>query len=146
MSAKKRRFAEGTQVAIGHPDLWDLESALDRLLVDFDWSEHRSKPLEAKAALVAELAREFPASVAVYDIDSLDAEAENAIEYLTHDLTAAGAKVLLTSRRAIIGMGKATRRAPSAPCSVTSHAHGDGECREDDRDHGSVGDGGGLGR
>ena len=108
MSAKRRRFADGTEVAIGHPDFWDLESALDRLLMDFGWSEHRSKPTEAKAALVAELAREFPVLVVVDDVDSLDVEEEDAIEYLTHDLTAAGAKVLLTSRRAILGMGKAT--------------------------------------
>ncbi|MCU1392872.1 MAG: hypothetical protein JWM34_1300 [Ilumatobacteraceae bacterium] len=108
MSAKRRKYADGSEVAIAQPDFWDLESALDRLLMDFGWTEHRSKPVEAKAALVAELAREFPALVIVDDVDSLDADAEDAIEYLTHDLTNAGAKVLLTSRRAILGMGKAT--------------------------------------
>lgn len=108
LSAKRRRFAEGQVVAISTPDFWDLESAVNRLLEQYGWSEHVPKPLETKKLLLCQLVREFRSLVVVDDIDSLDAEQEDAVEYLASDLPNAGAKVLLTSRRGVLGLGRSS--------------------------------------
>jgi len=108
LSAKRRRFAEGAVAEIASPDFWDCESAVDKLLRDFGWSEHLEKPLEAKKLLMLELVKEFPSLVIVDDVDSLDPEAEDAVEFLASTLAAAGARVLLTSRRSVLGMGSSS--------------------------------------
>ena len=110
LSAKRRRFADGATVAIAEPDFCDLDSAIDRLLVGFGWSEHTSKPIEAKRLLLLQLVRDFTCFVVVDDVDSLDTDQEDAVEFLASDLPSAGAKVLLTSRRNILGMGKRSSR------------------------------------
>ena len=48
LSAKRRRFSEGEVMHIAEPEFFDLESAIDRLLAEFGWSEHIRKPLETK--------------------------------------------------------------------------------------------------
>lgn len=108
LSAKRRRYSDGEVLAIPEPEFWDLESAVDRLLTEFGWSDQVTKPLEAKRLLLCQLVKEFPCFVVVDDIDSLDAEQEDAIEFLVSELPAAGAKILLTSRRSILGMGKSS--------------------------------------
>lgn len=106
LSAKRRRFSEGQLLEVSEPDFWDLESAVNRLLEEFGWSEHVPKPLDTKKLLLCQLVKEFSCFLVVDDIDSLDAEQEDAVEYLASELPAAGAKVLLTSRRSVLGMGK----------------------------------------
>jgi tetratricopeptide (TPR) repeat protein len=108
LSAKRRRFAEGADIEIASPDFSDLESAVDRLLAVLGWSEHVSKPLDTKQILLCQLVGEFPCFLVIDDIDSLEESQEDAIEFLVAELPAAGAKVLLTSRRNILGMGKSS--------------------------------------
>jgi tetratricopeptide (TPR) repeat protein len=108
LSAKRRRFSEGHVLEIATPDFWDLESAVNRLLIEFGWSEHITKTLDTKRLLLCQLVKEFPCFLVVDDIDSLDPDQEDAVEYLASELPAAGAKVLLTSRRSILGMGKSS--------------------------------------
>lgn len=105
LSAKRQRFSEGEVLSISEPDFWDLESAIDRLLTEFGWSEHADKPLDTKRLLLCQLVKDFSCFLVVDDIDSLDEDQEDAVEFLISDLPAAGAKVLLTSRRSILGMG-----------------------------------------
>jgi hypothetical protein len=106
LSAKRRRYTEGDDIAISNPDFSDLETAVDRLLTVLGWSEHVDKPLVTKRLLLCQLVGEFPCFLVVDDIDSLDPSQEDAIEFLVSELPAAGAKVLLTSRRNILGMGQ----------------------------------------
>ncbi len=108
LSAKRRRYFEGEVVPISEPEFWNIESAIDRLLTDFGWSEHVDKPLDTKRLLLCQLVREFPCFIVVDDIDSLESDQEDAIEFLASDLPNAGAKVLLTSRRSILGMGRSS--------------------------------------
>jgi hypothetical protein len=108
LSAKRRRFAEGAQIGIASPDFTDLNSAVDRLLTVFGWSEHVGKSLDTKQILLSQLVKEFPCFLVIDDIDSLDETQEDAIEFLAAQLPAAGAKVLLTSRRNVLGMGKSS--------------------------------------
>jgi tetratricopeptide (TPR) repeat protein len=108
LSAKRRRFAEGAKIEITKPDFSDLETAVDHLLTVLGWSEHLTKPLDTKQVLLGQLVREFPCFLVIDDIDSLEESQEDAIEFLISELPAAGAKVLATSRRNILGMGKSS--------------------------------------
>lgn len=105
MSAKARRFEDGHEVPIAEPDFSDLDTALSRLLILFGWQEEAGLPLETKRNLALRLLNEFPALVVVDDIDSLEGSGEDAIEFFTIAVPQTRSKVLLTSRRTILGLG-----------------------------------------
>jgi hypothetical protein len=108
LSAKKRRFEEGTVTIITNPDFEDLEGALDGLLRQFGWIEEVGNTVERKRERVIELLNAFPALVVVDDIDSLEGQAEDAIEFFTLVVPQTKSKVLVTSRRTVFGMGNTT--------------------------------------
>jgi hypothetical protein len=108
LSAKRRRFEEGTVTAINDPDLSDLDSALSCILQHYGWIEEIGHPLERRRVRVLELLNEFPALLVVDDIDTLEGEAEEAIEFFTLTVPQTKSKVLLTSRRTVFGMGGTT--------------------------------------
>lgn len=108
LSAKKRRFVEGETVMIETPDFSDLDSALALLLTHYGWIEEVDNPTETKRKRVLELLNEFPALLVVDDIDSLESENENVIEFFSLHVPETSSKVLFTSRRTIFGMGGST--------------------------------------
>ncbi len=108
LSAKKRRYVEGCIVEINTPDFCDLNTALNKLLQCFGWIEEIEKPIDTKKDTVTTLLNEFPALVVVDDIDSIDSENEDAIEFFSLNLPQTKSKVLFTSRRVIFGMGGST--------------------------------------
>lgn len=108
MSAKKRKFLEGATVSIESPDFSDLDSALISLLVNYGWVEEIAFPIETKRKLVLELLDKFPALLVVDDVDSIESENEDVIEFFSLQLPTTRSKVLFTSRRTIFGMGNAT--------------------------------------
>ena len=108
LSAKKRRFIEGVTAEIGNPDFQDLETALSQVLSQLGWAEDSDLPLESRKARVLELLNEFPALVVVDDMDSLDAESEDAIAFFVLQVSKTRSKILLTSRRTVFGMGSTT--------------------------------------
>ena len=108
LSAKKRRFVEGVTAEIGDPDFQDLETALSQVLIQLGWAEDSDLPLESRKARVLELLSEFPALVVVDDMDSLDAESEDAIAFFVLQVSKTRSKILLTSRRTVFGMGSTT--------------------------------------
>jgi len=108
LSAKKRKFIEGEPVRIEEPDFYDLDTALSKILADYGWMEDIDTPTESKRQKVLELLDEFPALIVVDDVDSLDTENENVIEFFSLQVPATPTKVLFTSRRIIFGMGSTT--------------------------------------
>ena len=108
LSAKKRRFSEGQTVPVPTPDFEDLDTALSQVLFQYGWIEEITKSCEAKQARVIELMREFPALIIVDDIDSIEKNDEDAIEFFTFVAPQTKSKVLLTSRRTIFGMATST--------------------------------------
>jgi tetratricopeptide (TPR) repeat protein len=108
LSAKHRRFVEGTTRPVGHADFFDLSSALDHILSRLGWSEAVELGLDSKRGQVLEVLDNFPALVIVDDIDSLEGADEAALEFFTFNLPATKSKVLLTSRRVVFGMGGST--------------------------------------
>ncbi|HKO63335.1 MAG TPA: hypothetical protein VJV03_19380, partial [Pyrinomonadaceae bacterium] len=105
LSAKRRRFLEGTTKQVGEPDFFDLESALSRLLTYYGWVEEISNPTESKRIRTLELLTEFPALIIVDDVDSIESENESVIEFFSLQVTQTKSKVLFTSRRVPFGMG-----------------------------------------
>lgn len=108
LSAKKRRYSEGAVVEITQPDFADLDSALNTILGLYGWEEEVSKDLAEKRAFTLELLNEFPALVVVDDIDSLEGEGEDAIEFFSVDAPTTRSKILLTSRRQPFGLASTT--------------------------------------
>jgi hypothetical protein len=108
LSSKRRRFLEGKTIDITEPDFSDLDSALNCLLNHYGWVEEISNPVESKRKRVLELLSEFPAFVVVDDIDSLQSENENVIEFFSLQVPETRSKILFTSRRVIFGMGGTT--------------------------------------
>lgn len=105
LSAKARRFEDGQVVPIAEPDFSDLDTALSRLLVLLGWQEESAEPLETRRSLALKLLDDFPALIVVDDIDSLEGDGEDAIEFFTIAVAQTKSKVLLTSRRTILGLG-----------------------------------------
>ena len=108
LSAKKRRFLEGTTTEIDSPDFHDLETALSQVLIQLGWAEDAALPVESRKERVLELLTEFPALVVVDDVDSLDAEGEAAISFFAQQVSRTPSKVLFTSRRTMFGLGSST--------------------------------------
>lgn len=116
LSAKARRFEDGHVVGIEDPDFSDLDTALRRLLMLYGWHEEATSPTATKRARTLELLNEFPGLIVVDDIDSLEGLGEDAIEFFTIAVPQTKSKVLLTSRRTILGLGHtATHVAGLAP-------------------------------
>jgi tetratricopeptide (TPR) repeat protein len=116
LSAKKRRFEEGMTTGIEQPDFTDLDSALSRVLAQYGWIDELEFPIERKRSRVLDLLDSFPAFIVVDDIDSLEGQDEDAIEFFTFSVPQTKSKVLLTSRRVVFGLGN-----------VTTHIGGFGE-------------------
>jgi tetratricopeptide (TPR) repeat protein len=108
LSAKQRRFLEGDTVPTAAADFSDLETALDWVLQTLGWDEDLAAPTEDKLRKSIELLREFPMLVVADDIDSLDDNDEQAVEFFAQHLPQTASKTLLTSRRAIFGLGGCT--------------------------------------
>lgn len=108
LSAKRRQFVEGSTISIPRPDFFDMDTALSCVLTHYGWLEETESPLESKRQRVLQLLEEFPALIVVDDIDSLDSENEDVIEFFSLQVPATSSKVLFTSRRPIFGLGGAT--------------------------------------
>jgi tetratricopeptide (TPR) repeat protein len=108
LSAKKRRFLEGTSVPTSSADFSDLDSALDWILLALGWEEDVRLPTDEKLSRAVELLNEFPMLIIADDIDSLDTEDEQAVEFFAQHIPRTRSKALLTSRRAIFGLGSCT--------------------------------------
>jgi hypothetical protein len=108
LTAKQRRFQEGSVTDVLKPDFTNLDSALDALLLHYGWADEIQAAFEEKRRRALELLNEFPALLVVDDIDSLESEDEAAIEFFTFHAPQTRSKVLLTSRRIVFGMGGST--------------------------------------
>lgn len=110
LSAKQRRFVEGQTVPTLSADFSDLDTALDWILLTLGWSEETTKPTEHKLRQAIELLHEFPMLIVADDIDSLNVEDEQAVEFFAQFVPQTGSKTLLTSRREIFGLGGSTTK------------------------------------
>ena len=104
MSAKRRRFLEGTAILVDRPDFQDKNSAI-RTIINLYGAPDTSASEESALSLLSD----FPALLIVDDIDTLEADGEDAIQFLVMTVPErTKSKVLITSRRAMFGMSNLT--------------------------------------
>jgi len=108
LSAKRRKFMEGSIVPIDHPDFSNLNSALDKLLIDYGWGEVLNDTKENKISLILNLLNEFPIFLVIDDIDTLQSEDDEAVAFFTFEVPHTKSKVLYTSRTRFPGMNRCT--------------------------------------
>jgi hypothetical protein len=107
LTAKRRRYdtQDGTIKPTAGVDFVGLESAIDCILKDYGFSEDTTKNLNEKRELAVDLLDELPVLLVVDDLDSVQPENEDAVEFLTIDVGQTKSKVLFTSRRQFAGLG-----------------------------------------
>ena len=105
LSAKRRRFAGGEIQALRSPDFVDLESAVNRLLVNYGFSELLDDDLTTKQDVLLELLEALPVLIILDDLDSVQTEDEDVVEFFSLRVAMTASKVLMTSRRDFAGMG-----------------------------------------
>ena len=104
MSAKRRRFVEGSTVLIDRPDFYNKETAIFAILRFFGVEQEG-----ADEDTVFSLLTDFPSLLIIDDIDTVETEGEDAIQFLVMTIPERTKSiVLVTSRRAIFGMGNLT--------------------------------------
>ena len=108
LSAKRRRFVEGQVIDVPSPDFTDLASALDFLLLVYGEFEPEADSGDEKTDLALTLLNTFPALIVLDDVDTLEGEAEDAIEFFTIQVPTTRSRVLITSRRQLFGFGATT--------------------------------------
>ena len=99
LSAKARRFDSGQSLDIDTPDFWDLDSALNWVLsaygaIDFEETDVKSKEKDCLDYLSL-----LPALIILDDVDSLEGQNIEAMNFFLFRAQATKSKVLLTSRR-----------------------------------------------
>lgn len=105
LSAKRRKYELDRVVDIATPDFTDLSDCLNRVLLDYGHHEALDLSLEDRREQVLFLLQELPCLLVVDDLDSVDEDNEDVVEFLTLEAPQTRSKVLLTSRRKFAGMG-----------------------------------------
>jgi hypothetical protein len=108
LSAKKKRFTERRAVSVSGPDFEDLRTACQKLLADYGWNEPIPSDKEELQSKVLRMFNEIPSLVVVDDLDSLEGQDEEAIEFFTLAAPVTKSKILLTTRRTVFGMAHTT--------------------------------------
>ena len=104
LSAKKRRFREGSVTTVESPDFTTAEEAINRLLTEYGATkEDMAKPLTYRKSLLLEYLDDFPAFVVADDIDTV-LDDDEVVSLFTHEIPHTKSCVLVTSRRAIPGI------------------------------------------
>jgi hypothetical protein len=104
MSAKRRRFVEGSIVLVDRADFHDKASAI-RAIVSF-FETYEGEPTEDHAL---DWLTNVPSLLIVDDLDTVDTEGEDSIQFLVMTVPErTKSRVLITSRRAVFGMANLT--------------------------------------
>ena len=104
LSAKARRFVSGQSLDIEAPDFWDLDSSLGCVLRAYGASDFSENDTETKAEECLEYLSQLPALIILDDVDSLEGQNVEAMNFFIERSHATKSKVLLTSRRVPFGM------------------------------------------
>jgi tetratricopeptide (TPR) repeat protein len=95
LSAKVRRFLQGQTVKIDRPDFVDRASVVQAILRAFG---DRSVSEEEDEDRVRNYMREFPALLVIDDLDTLEGEGIDAVQFLFDLVVNTPSKLLITSR------------------------------------------------
>lgn len=112
LSAKRRKYDTDRVIDIPTPDFTTLGDCLDRILVDYGHHDALDLSLDERQEQVLALMSDLPCLLVVDDLDSVDEENEDVVEFLTLTAPQTRSKVLLTSRRKFAGMGSTLTPVP----------------------------------
>ena len=112
LSAKRRRFVEGSVLSDITPDFSTLDEALRRLLTFYDKEPEADAQSKELLHQCLGLLDSLPLLVVVDDIDSIESEEDDATEFFDSRVPNTKSKVLFTSRRTFQGFGKTTTPVP----------------------------------
>ena len=104
LSAKARKFVSGQSVDIESPDFWDLNSALDSVLRAYGAPDSEEMDTREKEKECLNYLGQLPALIILDDVDSLEGQNIEAMNFFVHRTHITTSKVLLTSRRVPFGM------------------------------------------
>jgi hypothetical protein len=99
---------EGKTVVIAEPDFEDLTGACQKLLACYAWNEPVPSDKDDLKSKVLQLLDAIPALVVVDDLDSLEGQDEEAIEFFALAAPVTKSKILITTRRTVFGMAHTT--------------------------------------
>jgi tetratricopeptide (TPR) repeat protein len=109
ISGKRRRFVEGQTIVVDRPDFHDLDTAIRGIIEAYGEDADPLGGQTQRQEFCLKLLREFPSLLVIDDIDTLDNEAEKAIEFLLMDVPSiTRSRILVTSRRLLFGMQGST--------------------------------------
>ncbi|WP_082955185.1 ATP-binding protein [Mycobacterium mantenii] len=106
LSAKRRKYQIDRVEDIPNPDFSTLDECVERLLISYGHHEALGFTPEDRKDELLRLLDEVPILLVVDDLDSVDEDNEDAVEFLTLDVPRTSSKVLFTSRRKFAGMGE----------------------------------------
>jgi tetratricopeptide (TPR) repeat protein len=104
LSAKRRKFQEGSVVPIATPDFTTADDAINRLLLEYGaTTDDLQAPTAKKQQLLVEFLNSYPAFLIADDIDTV-LDDYDVVSLFTHVIPHTKTAVLLTSRRDIPGI------------------------------------------
>lgn len=107
LSAKRRRFIEGQTILVDRPDFVDKASAVNCIIRSLGGTPTEDANENESTAI--NLLTDFPTLMIVDDIDTVEDEGEDAIQFLVMTVPEkTPTRVLITSRRAMFGMANLT--------------------------------------
>ena len=99
LSAKVRKFESGAMVTVDSPDFWDLPSALRVVLSAYGAVSYQNDDLESMSEATLEYMAQLPALIIIDDVDSLEDQNMEAMNFFLERTSATKSKVLFTTRR-----------------------------------------------
>jgi NB-ARC domain len=115
LSAKTRQYKVDSIVDVATPDFVTLSECLDKILIDYGHHEALNLSLQDRQDEVMELLDTMPCLLVVDDLDSVEMENEDVIEFLTLEAARTRSKILFTSRRPFVGMGRSQTQIEGLP-------------------------------
>ena len=91
-------YEEDQVVDIATPDFSTLSECLDRILIAYGHHPALGLPILERQEQVLSLLDELPCLLIIDDLDSVDEESADVVEFLTLEAPRTASKVLLTSR------------------------------------------------
>ena len=99
LSAKVRRFESGNTVTMESPDFGDLPSALQVVLSAYGAAGYHQDDINSMSEVVVDYMNQLPALIVMDDVDSLEGQNMEAMNFFLLRVAGTKSKVLFTTRR-----------------------------------------------
>jgi len=115
MSAKRRALVDREVKTIGAPDITDLASGIGAAIEALGFRSEAPVSGRERRAYVEQLLADFPTLIILDDVDSLEGEDQDVVEFFSRIAFKTSSKLLLTSRRQLAAMEAITTSVEGLP-------------------------------